>query len=134
MTLSCLNQTVHLHRLCRNLHFSHDASSDIVLSIKRMTKALIRLRGCIDWTVPLLFAYITIRSLRDETYTAAVKSVVYYVFSTQKYQINRDNKNLFLVSPFGLLMTKCPCHKKICLWGFRQVSHLSYRDYMYLEH
>ena len=61
VTLSCLNQTVHLHRLGRNLHFSHDASSDFVLSIKRMTNALIRLCGCTDWYVPLLFAYFTIR-------------------------------------------------------------------------
>ena len=30
---------------------------DITLSIQRKTNALIRLRGCADWSAPLLFAY-----------------------------------------------------------------------------
>ena len=32
------------------------ASLDMILSIKRITKALIRLRGCAGWSAPVLFA------------------------------------------------------------------------------
>ena len=35
---------------------SLEASLDIILSSKRITKALIRLRGCAGWSVPVLFA------------------------------------------------------------------------------
>ena len=34
----------------------HQASLDILLSNKQITKALIRLRGCTGWSTPLLFA------------------------------------------------------------------------------
>ena len=34
----------------------HEASLDILLSNKQITKALIRLRGCTGWSAPLLFA------------------------------------------------------------------------------
>ena len=34
----------------------HEASIDIFLSNKQITKALIRLRGCTGWSAPLLFA------------------------------------------------------------------------------
>ena len=34
----------------------HEANLDILLSTKQLTKALIRLRGCTGWSVPLLFA------------------------------------------------------------------------------
>ena len=36
----------------------HEASIDILLSNKQITKALIRLRGCTGWSAPLLFACI----------------------------------------------------------------------------
>ena len=34
----------------------HEASLDILLSNKQITKTLIRLRGCTGWSAPLLFA------------------------------------------------------------------------------
>ena len=52
------NQSPQLHRLSRNLKFClyNVASLDMILSIKRITKALIRLRGCAGWSAPVLFA------------------------------------------------------------------------------
>ena len=38
-----------------NLESSHVASSAGILSRKRITKTLIRLRGCAGWSVPLFF-------------------------------------------------------------------------------
>ena len=38
------------------IEISLAASFDMVLSKKRITKALIRLRGCAGWSAPLLFA------------------------------------------------------------------------------
>ena len=38
------------------IKFLHEASLDILLSNKQITKALIRLRGCTVWSAPLLFA------------------------------------------------------------------------------
>ena len=35
----------------------HVKTKDIILSKQRITKALIRLRGCAGWSAPLLFAY-----------------------------------------------------------------------------
>ena len=40
-----------------SLEISAIESRDIILSKQRTTKALIRLRGCASWSVPLLFAY-----------------------------------------------------------------------------
>ena len=45
------NQSPKLNRLS-----SLVASLDIILSKKRITKALIRLRGCAGWSAPVLFA------------------------------------------------------------------------------
>ena len=39
-----------------NIEISLIASLDMILSRKRITKALIRLRGCAGWSAPLLFA------------------------------------------------------------------------------
>ena len=39
-----------------NIEVSLEASLDIILSSKRITKALISLRGCAGWSAPLLFA------------------------------------------------------------------------------
>ena len=50
------NQSPQLHRLSRNLKILLVASLDIILSKKRITKALIRLRGCAGLSAPLLFA------------------------------------------------------------------------------
>ena len=47
------NQSSQLHRLARKLKFLPVAS---LLSKKRITKALIRLRGCADWSAPVMFA------------------------------------------------------------------------------
>ena len=50
---------------------SHDIADKetrhIILSRQRTTKALIRLRGCADWSAPLLFAYGLNRFSRDVT-------------------------------------------------------------------
>ena len=40
----------------KNIEISLEASLDMILSTKRITKALIRLRGCADWSAPVLFA------------------------------------------------------------------------------
>ena len=55
-TRSCSNQPAQLQRLARNLKVRFVASLDAILSNKRITKALIRLRGCAVWSAPLLFA------------------------------------------------------------------------------
>ena len=39
-----------------NIEISPIASSDMMRSNKRITKTLIRLRGCAGWSAPLLFA------------------------------------------------------------------------------
>ena len=49
------NHAAQLQRLTRKLHFFLVASLDIILSNKRITKALIRLGGCAGWSAPLLF-------------------------------------------------------------------------------
>ena len=43
--------------ISKKIEISRVASLDIILSNKRITKALIRLRGCAGWSAPLLFAY-----------------------------------------------------------------------------
>ena len=40
----------------KNIEISLEASLDMILSTKRITKALIRLRGCAGWSAPVLFA------------------------------------------------------------------------------
>ena len=43
-------------RLAKKMIFYIEARLDIILTKKRMTKALISLRGCAGWSMPLLFA------------------------------------------------------------------------------
>ena len=43
-------------RLAKKVDISLVASLDMILSNKRITKALISLRRCVDWSAPLLFA------------------------------------------------------------------------------
>ena len=50
------NQFPQLQRLARKLKFLRVARLNMVLSKKRVTKALIRLRGCAGWSAPVLFA------------------------------------------------------------------------------
>ena len=50
------NQPAKLQRLARTEKFSLGASFEMILSNKRITKALIRLRGCAGWSALLLFA------------------------------------------------------------------------------
>ena len=50
------NQSPQLKRLARKNELSFVASWGMVLSKRRITKALIRLRGCAGWSAPLLFA------------------------------------------------------------------------------
>ena len=50
------NQSPQLQSLARKLKFSREASLDMILSKKRKTMALISLRGCAGWSVPLLVA------------------------------------------------------------------------------
>ena len=38
------------------IEISLEASLDMILFIKRITKVLIRLRGCTGWSAPLLFS------------------------------------------------------------------------------
>ena len=49
-------QSPQIQRLAKNSEISLVASTDMVLSKTRMTKALIRLRGCAGWFAPVLFA------------------------------------------------------------------------------
>ena len=51
------NWPAQLQKLARVLKFRLQNLRDIVLFNQRTTKALIRLRGCPDWSAPLLFAY-----------------------------------------------------------------------------
>ena len=51
------NWPAQLQRLVKRLEISAIASTGIILSTQRTTKALIRLRGCAGWSAPLLFAY-----------------------------------------------------------------------------
>ena len=64
------------------LETSAIASSGIILSRQRTTKALIRLRGCAGWTAPLLFAYGINRFSRDvaESYLAPSDLILVHVF------------------------------------------------------
>ena len=48
-----------LQRLAKKIENSLVAGLDMLLSNTRMTKALIRLRGCAGWSVPLLFTIST---------------------------------------------------------------------------
>ena len=50
------NQSLQLQRLARKQKISLLASLDMILLDKRITKALINLRGCAGWSVPVLFA------------------------------------------------------------------------------
>ena len=50
------NQSPQLQRLARNLKAFPVANSYMILSKKRIRKALIRLRGWAGWSVPVLFA------------------------------------------------------------------------------
>ena len=50
------NLPAQLQRLARTVKFPLGASFEMILSNKRITKALIRLRGCAGWSAPLLFA------------------------------------------------------------------------------
>ena len=50
------NQSLQLQRLARKFEISLVASLDMILLDTRITKALIRLRGCAGWTAPVLFA------------------------------------------------------------------------------
>ena len=40
----------------QKIEILREASLDMILSSKRITKALIRLRACAGWSVPVLFA------------------------------------------------------------------------------
>ena len=51
-----LNQSPRLQRLAREMQFWFVASQYMILSNKRITKMLIRLGGCPDWSAPSLFA------------------------------------------------------------------------------
>ena len=59
---SCSIQLVQLQRLVACLH---EVRLNILPSRERMTKALIRLRGCAGWSAPLLFACNEIRHNLD---------------------------------------------------------------------
>ena len=50
------NQSPQLQRLARELNFSLIIILNMILYHKRITKELIRLRGCAGWSAPLLFA------------------------------------------------------------------------------
>ena len=49
-------QSPQLQRLARKLKFHPEKFNIMLLSQKRITKALIRLRRCTGWSAPLLFA------------------------------------------------------------------------------
>ena len=51
----------------------------MMLSNKRITKALIRLRGCAGWYAPLLFAYPEDRFSRVEVHIQFFR-IVFFVF------------------------------------------------------
>ena len=50
------NQSPQLQRLPRKLKITLVANLDMIFFNKRITKVLIRLRGCAGWSAPLLFA------------------------------------------------------------------------------
>ena len=50
------NQSPQLQRLAKKIEILPVARLNMVLSKKRITKVLIRLRGCAGWSAPVLFA------------------------------------------------------------------------------
>ena len=60
------NQPTQLQRLVqKNTEILRVASLSIILSWERTTKALIRLRGCVGWSAPLMFACSYVRFSLD---------------------------------------------------------------------
>ena len=73
----------------------------MILFSKRVTKALIRLRGCAGWSVPLLFANTEDRFSRVEAYLVMNKRRVYEEFIAEIMGMcismaNRNNKTQYL--------------------------------------
>ena len=68
LTKRVSNQSPQLQRLVRKIEISLVASLDMVLSNERITKALIRLRGCAGWSAALLFANTEDRFSRVEAH------------------------------------------------------------------
>ena len=65
----------------KNVEVMYEASLVIVLGRKRITNALIRLRGCAGWSVLLLFACIKISLSRDWAHmkTVQLEQISYFV-------------------------------------------------------
>ena len=60
------NQPAHLQRLVQqNAEILRAASLSIILSWERTIKALIRLRGCVGWSAPLMCACSYVRFSLD---------------------------------------------------------------------
>ena len=59
------NQPTQLQRLARMLKILRGASLSIILSWERTTKPLFRLRGCVGWSAPLMFACCYVRFSLD---------------------------------------------------------------------
>ena len=67
------NPSAHLQRLARSRDILGTATTGIILSSQRITKALIRLHQCTGWSVPLLFAYGINRFCHDAAQSVSQK-------------------------------------------------------------
>ena len=93
----------------------------MILSIKRITKALIRLHGCAVWSAPELFAKNPKdRFSRNEVQIMCSQPLVYYKKATHRGSYTSDHytpphpptpQTLFVV---GILLSRCPC-MRVCV-------------------
>ena len=60
----------------KKIEFSLEVSNDIILSNQRITKVLIRLRGCAGWSAPLLFANPEDRFSRVKAHIVLIKLLI----------------------------------------------------------
>ena len=127
-----------LKRLARKFKFCWKQSLNMILSKMRITRALIRLRGCAGWSAPLLFA-----NPEDRFFSCRGPCDVTYNF-IQNHNYWKDLHQIFsyLFETFGSMseisFLVIACHKKYFSTAvkymnvyFHQFLHLNVSDSNY---
>ena len=98
----------------------------MIHSMKRMTKALIRLRGCAGWSVPLLFTNIEKCFSRAEVHTYRVANVrhSHVILTIRNTQTLDSGKKLICVSRIHYIAKNGTAQNPALESSFICMSHL----------
>ena len=93
------NQSPQLQRLVKKIEISLEASLDMILSNKRITKALIRLCVCAGWSAPLLF--VNHRRRRGPYITGSQVKVKWKIGGKNMFPVHNFHNHVSIFTSLG---------------------------------